>query len=125
MTHLNVDVLTAALAALAPEPVIIALCEQPASTTAEKQTRPSETISAPGVGAVQASFFRACLLRRAELHDDRVQGSHFELDVILRGVRWYVAYPISGRQLEGRMEERGVEVDPSTLNRWWSNTRPN
>jgi len=46
------------------------------------------------------------------------KGSHFERDVILWGVRWYVAYPISYRQLEEMMEERGVEVDHSTLNRW-------
>jgi putative transposase len=44
--------------------------------------------------------------------------SHFEPDVILWGIRWYVAYPISYRQLEEMMEERGVEVDHSTLNRW-------
>ena len=44
--------------------------------------------------------------------------SHFERDVILWGVRWYVAYPISFRQLEEMMDERGVEVDHSTLNRW-------
>ena len=29
-----------------------------------------------------------------------------------------MAYPISYRQLEEMMEERGVEVDHSTLNRW-------
>jgi putative transposase len=46
------------------------------------------------------------------------KGSHFERDVILWGMRWYVAYPISYRQLEEMMEERGVEVDHSTLNRW-------
>ena len=34
------------------------------------------------------------------------------------GVRWYVAYPLSYRQIEEMMEERGVEVDHSTLNRW-------
>lgn len=45
------------------------------------------------------------------------KGSHFERDVILWGVRWYVAYPISYRHLEEMMEERGVEVDHSTLNR--------
>ena len=50
------------------------------------------------------------------------KGSHFERDVILWGVRWYVAYPISYRQLEEMMDERGVEVDHSTLNRWGSNT---
>ena len=46
------------------------------------------------------------------------KGSHFEQDIILWGVRWYVAYPISYRQLEEMMEERGVEVDHATLNRW-------
>jgi putative transposase len=45
------------------------------------------------------------------------KGSHFEREVILWGMRWYVAYPISYRQLEEMMQERGVEVDHSTLNR--------
>ncbi len=46
------------------------------------------------------------------------KGSHFEREVILWGVRWYLAYPISYRQLEEMMQERGVEVDHATLNRW-------
>ncbi|NPD69869.1 IS6 family transposase (plasmid) [Lichenicola cladoniae] len=46
------------------------------------------------------------------------KGSHFERDVILWGVRWYVAYPLSYRQIEEMMAERGVEVDHSTLHRW-------
>jgi len=29
---------------------------------------------------------------------DRLPGSQFERDIILWGVRWYVAYPISYRQ---------------------------
>jgi hypothetical protein len=46
------------------------------------------------------------------------KGSHFKRDVILWAVRWYLAYPISDRQLEEMMNEHGVEVDLSTLNRW-------
>jgi len=46
------------------------------------------------------------------------KGSHFEREIILWGVRWYVAYPISYRQLKEMMQERGVSVDHSTLNRW-------
>ena len=46
------------------------------------------------------------------------KSSHFEREIVLWGVRWYVAYPISDRQLEEMMEERGVEVDHSTLSRW-------
>ncbi len=41
----------------------------------------------------------------------------FEKEIILRGVRWYVAYWSSYRQVEERMGERGVSVDHSTLNR--------
>ena len=46
------------------------------------------------------------------------KGSQFEQGIILWGVRWYVEYPISYRQLEEMMKERGVEVDHSSLNRW-------
>jgi putative transposase len=46
------------------------------------------------------------------------KGSQFEKEIILWGVRWYVAYPLSYRQLEEMMGERGVAVDHSTLNRW-------
>src|SRR5215831_19402189 len=47
-----------------------------------------------------------------------VKGTQFEKEIILWGVRWYVAYPISYRQLEEMMGERGVAVDHTTLNRW-------
>jgi transposase-like protein len=46
------------------------------------------------------------------------RGCHFEKEIILWGIRWYVAYPISYRQLEEMMKERGVSVDHSTLSRW-------
>jgi transposase-like protein len=46
------------------------------------------------------------------------KGAHFPKEVILMGVRWYVAYPLSTRHVEDLMEERGVEVDHSTINRW-------
>src|SRR5262244_1403339 len=46
------------------------------------------------------------------------KGAHFPQEIILMGVRWYVAYPLSTRHVEELMEERGVEVDHSTINRW-------
>jgi transposase-like protein len=46
------------------------------------------------------------------------KGAHFPPEVILMGVRWYVAYPLSTRHVEELVEERGVEVDHSTINRW-------
>jgi transposase-like protein len=46
------------------------------------------------------------------------KGAPFPPDVILMGVRWFVAYPLSTRHVEELMEERGMEVDHSTMNRW-------
>jgi putative transposase len=43
---------------------------------------------------------------------------HYPLDVILMCVRWYVAYPLSLRQLEEMVAERGIAVDHSTVHRW-------
>jgi putative transposase len=34
------------------------------------------------------------------------KGAHFEKEIILWGVRWYVAYPISSRQLEEMANRR-------------------
>ena len=34
------------------------------------------------------------------------------------GVRWYVAYPLSYRHVEERMEERGVPLDHTAIQRW-------
>jgi len=48
------------------------------------------------------------------------KGAHFEKDIILTCVRWYVASPLSYRQLEELMQERGVWVDhaPSIAGCW-------
>ena len=46
------------------------------------------------------------------------KGAHFPQEMILTCVRWYVAYPLSARHVEELMQERGVSVDHSTVNRW-------
>jgi putative transposase len=46
------------------------------------------------------------------------KGAHFPPEIILMGVRWYVAYPLSTRHVEELMAERGVELDHATINRW-------
>jgi putative transposase len=43
---------------------------------------------------------------------------HYPLEVMLVCVRWYAAYPLSLRNIEEMMAERGVFVDHSTLHRW-------
>ena len=44
--------------------------------------------------------------------------AHYPRDVILFAVFVYVRFPVSYRDLEEIMAERGVVVDHSTLNRW-------
>jgi len=46
------------------------------------------------------------------------KGAHFPQDIILTGVHWYLAYPLSTRHVEELMLERGVHMDHSTINRW-------
>jgi putative transposase len=46
------------------------------------------------------------------------KGAHYPCEVILYTVFFYVRYGISYRDLEEIMPERGVLVDPATLNRW-------
>ncbi|BDC44738.1 hypothetical protein PTKU15_80350 [Paraburkholderia terrae] len=43
---------------------------------------------------------------------------HYPLEIMLVCVRWYVAYPLSLRNHEEMMAERGIAVDHSTVHRW-------
>ena len=40
---------------------------------------------------------------------------HFQDEIILLCVRWYLRYPLSYRNLEEMMAERGLRVDHSTI----------
>ena len=46
------------------------------------------------------------------------KGAHFPQAIMLPGVRWYVAYPVSTRHGAELRRERGVDGDHSTMNRW-------
>jgi transposase-like protein len=43
---------------------------------------------------------------------------HYESEIIITCVRWYLKYPLSYRNLEEMMEERNIEVDHTTIYRW-------
>ncbi len=55
------------------------------------------------------------LKRRSE---DYFKGRHFEAGLIAQAVSWYLRYPLSYRDIEELLLERGLEVDHSTVNRW-------
>jgi IS6 family transposase len=46
------------------------------------------------------------------------RGRHFRSEVIVLCVRWYLRYPLSYRDLEEMMAERGMAIDHSTIARW-------
>ena len=46
------------------------------------------------------------------------RGGHFRDEVIMLCVRWYLRFPLSYRNLEEMMAERGLAVDHSTMASW-------
>src|SRR3954453_12616283 len=46
------------------------------------------------------------------------KGRHFEAEIIVLCVRWYLRYPLSLRQLQEIMAERNLSVDHVTIWRW-------
>jgi transposase-like protein len=46
------------------------------------------------------------------------KGRHFDQEIIILCVRWYVTYKLSYRDLSAMMLERGIRVAPSTIFRW-------
>src|SRR5437773_6874819 len=49
---------------------------------------------------------------------------HFEAEIILLCVRWYLHYSLSYRDLEEMMRERGLQVDHTTIYRWVQHYAP-
>jgi transposase, IS6 family len=49
---------------------------------------------------------------------------HFQADIILLCVRWYLRYALSYRDLEEMMVERGLQVDHTTIYRWVQHYAP-
>ena len=46
------------------------------------------------------------------------KGRHFTSEVIRWVLRWYLAFPISYRDLAVMLSDRGIVVDHTTLLRW-------
>jgi transposase, IS6 family len=46
------------------------------------------------------------------------KGRQFTSEIILWAVRWYLMFPVSYRDLELMLQDRGVVVDHTTIFRW-------
>jgi transposase, IS6 family len=50
--------------------------------------------------------------------NDPFHGRHYEGEVILCCVRWYLDFPLSDRNVAKLMRERGLAIHPSCVFRW-------
>lgn len=50
--------------------------------------------------------------------DQPFKGRQFTAEVILWAVRWYLMFPVSYRDLELMLQDRGIVVDHTTIFRW-------
>ncbi len=51
-------------------------------------------------------------------HDQAFKSRQFTTQVTLGAVRWYLMFPVSYRDLDLMVLDRGVSVDPTTIFRW-------
>lgn len=51
----------------------------------------------------------------------KMSGMRFPREIILMCIRWYAAYPLSYRDLEEMMQERGVSVEVRSRPFQWLN----
>ena len=72
------------------------------------------------VAKIEFYLLLICLLRGIEglLMSSDFKFRPFQGAIILWAVRWYCRYGISYRDLEDMLEERGIDVDHTTIYRW-------
>ena len=49
---------------------------------------------------------------------DLFKGRHFDQEIIVLSVRWYLAFKLSSRDLVQMMAERGITLSHTTILRW-------
>ena len=57
--------------------------------------------------------------------DDLFKGRHFDREIIILCVRWYLRFKLSFRDLVEMMAERGISLAHTTIMRWIARYVPN
>ena len=57
--------------------------------------------------------------------DELFKGRHFDREIIILCVRWYLRFKLSFRDLVEMMAERGIDLAHTTIMRWIQRTFPN
>ena len=58
------------------------------------------------------------MAKKLQSMDELFKGRHFEREIIVLCVRWYLRYKLSLRDLVEMMAERGLDVAHTTIMRW-------
>jgi len=58
------------------------------------------------------------------MENNNFKWKHFQPEIIITCVRWYLKYPLSYRNLEEMMWERNIEIDHTTIMRWVNQYSP-
>ena len=83
------------------------LCQQPASTRNGRDPRGRQKYAC-----------RSCRRTFTETTTSAFSGYRWPSDIILTAVRWYLAYPLSSRQVLELLAERGIDVSHRTILDW-------
>src|SRR5919205_880565 len=83
------------------------MCQQPASKRNGRDPRGRQKYAC-----------RSCRRTFTEATASAFSGYRWPRDVILTAVRWYLAYPLSSRQVRELLAERGIDVSHRTILDW-------
>ena len=83
------------------------MCQQPASKRNGRDPRGRQKYAC-----------RACRRTFTEATTSAFSGYRWPSDIILTAVRWYLAYPLSSRQVLELLAERGIDVSHRTILDW-------
>jgi transposase-like protein len=83
------------------------MCQQPASKRNGRDPRGRQKYAC-----------RSCRRTFTEATTSAFSGDRWPADVILTAVRWYLAYPLSSRQVLELLAERGIDVSHRTILDW-------
>ena len=56
--------------------------------------------------------------------EELFKGRHFDQEIIVLGVRWYLSYKLSYRDLANMLRERGISLAHTTILRWVQHYTP-
>ena len=56
--------------------------------------------------------------------EELFRGRHFDQEIVVLNVRWYVTYKLSYRDLVAMIGERGIDVAHTTILRWVQHYTP-